>query len=70
MTLPDYNALLHSNDFIPLVAEKLGRAPIDFFDKMNAVQKSRKSYRPLSAAGVLLLLHLKNDPIICCFFKK
>jgi len=62
MTLPDYNALLHSNDFIPLVAEKLGRAPIDFFDKMNAVQKSRKSYRPLSAAGVLLLLHLKNDP--------
>jgi 8-oxo-dGTP pyrophosphatase MutT (NUDIX family) len=62
MTMPDYNALLHSNDFIAIVVEKLGRTPIDFIDKMNAVQQSRKSYRPLSAAGVLLLLHLKNDP--------
>lgn len=61
MTLPDYNALLHSNDFIPLVVEKLGRTPIDFSNKMNSVRKSRKLHAPLYAAGVLLLLHLIND---------
>jgi 8-oxo-dGTP pyrophosphatase MutT (NUDIX family) len=62
MTLSDHKYLPHRHDFIPAIVEKLGRTSIDYSDKMASIRESRKSKEPISAAGVLLLLRLINNP--------
>ena len=64
MTAIDTTCLSNKEQFLTLVAERLGRCSIDYTEKMRFVQAARKAKEPHSAAGVLLLLHFRNnDPI-------
>ncbi|MCX5854149.1 MAG: CoA pyrophosphatase [Deltaproteobacteria bacterium] len=64
MILQDHKNLLNRIDLIPIIVEKLGTLPIDYSEKMTLVRKNQKSKISGAAAGVLLLLHMKNSPAI------
>jgi 8-oxo-dGTP pyrophosphatase MutT (NUDIX family) len=49
----DLSILQNKNDFLDLVTERLGKSPIDFCERVDAIEKTKI---PRSAAGVLLPL--------------
>jgi 8-oxo-dGTP pyrophosphatase MutT (NUDIX family) len=63
MILRSIEDLLHSDNLIPNIVEKLGKVPIDFYERMASIRESRKSAEPLWPAGVLLILHLRDNKV-------
>ena len=61
MSAIDTGCLSNKEQFLALIVERLGKRPIDFMEKMRFVQDASKSEEPPLAAGVLLLLHFKNN---------
>ncbi|MGZ3577902.1 MAG: hypothetical protein ACXWMO_03300 [Syntrophales bacterium] len=57
MNTVNVEPLSNREQFLSLVVDKLGRAPIDFKEKLDSIKKSKKGPEAHSAAGVLLLLH-------------
>jgi 8-oxo-dGTP pyrophosphatase MutT (NUDIX family) len=62
MTPPDIESLLQSRNLMPLIVEKLGKLPVDFSDRISFIRKNSLSEDAVSAAGVLLLLNLREQP--------
>ncbi len=61
MNVINAECLSNKDQFLSLVAEKLGRCPIDFTKKMDFIRRTRNDREVHSAAGVLLLLHYRGD---------
>ncbi len=61
MSALDIRCLAEKDQFISLVTERLGRCPLDFVEKKRLVRYSRKKEEAHAAAGVLLLLHFRNN---------
>ena len=64
MIAPDFESQFYRENLIPFIVEKLGKTPVDFSETMASVIKSRKSNEPFRAAGVLLLLQMKKNPVL------
>jgi len=61
MNVINAECLSNKDQFLSLVAEKLGRCPIDFTETMNFIRMPRNDREVHSAAGVLLLLHYRGN---------
>ena len=61
MSVINAECLSNKDQFLSLVAEKLGRCPIDFTETMNFIRRTRNDREVHSAAGVLLLLHYRGN---------
>jgi len=57
MSTINVESLSNREQFLSLVVDRLGRAPIDFKEKLDFIKRSKNGPEPHSAAGVLLLLH-------------
>ena len=64
MIAPDFESRFYRENLIPFIVERLGKTPVDFSETMASVIKSRKSNEPFRAAGVLLLLQMKKNPVL------
>jgi 8-oxo-dGTP pyrophosphatase MutT (NUDIX family) len=54
--------ILTDRDLFPdTVVRKLGQYPVDYAERMTFIQCSRETPEPYSAAGVLLLLHFREE---------
>ena len=61
MILRSIEDLLHRDNLMPNIVEKLGKFPVDFSARMALIRESRKSREPLWPAGVLLILHQRKN---------
>lgn len=57
----DLKILADRYRFPETVVRKLGQNPVDFSERMTSIRSSRETSEPCSAAGVLLLLHFRED---------
>ncbi|HUH65212.1 MAG TPA: CoA pyrophosphatase [Syntrophales bacterium] len=70
MSTVNTETLSNREQFLSLVVEKLGKAPIDFKEKLDFINKSKSAAEPHSAAGVLLLIHHNGDEFIFQLIKR
>jgi 8-oxo-dGTP pyrophosphatase MutT (NUDIX family) len=61
MNVTNAECLSNKDQFLSLVAHKLGRCSIDFAEKMDFIKSTRSDREAHAAAGVLLLLHYRSD---------
>ncbi len=61
MILRSIEDLLHRDNLMPNIVEKLGKFPVDFSARMALIRESRKTREPLWPAGVLLILHQRKN---------
>jgi 8-oxo-dGTP pyrophosphatase MutT (NUDIX family) len=59
--LMDPSILEQKEPFRQAVIDNLGPLPIDFAEKLDFIHSTRHTPEPYSAAGVLLLLHFRED---------
>ena len=70
MSIVNTETLSSREQFLSLVVEKLGKAPIDFKEKLDFINKSKGAAEPHSAAGVLLLIHHTGGEFIFQLIKR
>ena len=57
----DLKILADRDRFPETVIHRLGQNPVDFSERMAFIRSSRETSEPCSAAGVLLLLHFREE---------
>ena len=70
MSIVNTEALSSREQFLSLVVEKLGKAPIDFKEKLDFIKRSKNRPESHSAAGVLLLIHHTGTEFIFQLIKR
>lgn len=66
----DYDILSAKDTFLQPAIEKLGTHPIDYIDKIKFINSTQRSLEIHQAAGVLLLLHYKENQFFFQLIKR
>jgi len=70
MNILNIEVLSNREQFLSLLVEKMGKAPIDFKEKLDSINKSKDGTEPHSAAGVLLIIHHTGSEFIFQLIKR